>query len=50
MFVVVYYIVFAMRNESTMINCKKNLDIVFRGYFVNILQKLTGYRQIPCQE
>ena len=23
---------------------------VFRGYYVSVLQKLTGYRQIPCQE
>ena len=21
-----------------------------RGYYVNVLQKLTGYRRIPCQE
>ena len=23
---------------------------VFRGYYVSVLQKLTGYRRIPCQE
>ena len=25
-------------------------DVIIRGYYVSVLQKLTGYRRIPCQE
>ena len=28
----------------------KKEDVAIRGYYVGVLQKLTGYRRIPCQE
>ena len=42
MYVVAYYIVFAMRNESTMVNCKK-IPILCYNSTLQFIIKLSKY-------